>query len=64
LEGRKTFFAIPLDQKQQSQKMEKGKKVMASVQLLNLAHKLKMKNKTKERERERAKSSMRRQDEV
>ena len=29
--------------------MEKGKKVMASVQLLNLAHKLKMK-KTKERE--------------
>jgi hypothetical protein len=33
--------------------MEKGKKVMASVQLLNLAHKLKMKNKTKERERER-----------
>jgi hypothetical protein len=32
--------------------MEKGKKVMASVQLLNLAHKLKMKKQNK-RERER-----------
>jgi hypothetical protein len=32
--------------------MEKGKKVMASVQLLNLAHKLKMKKNKRERERE------------